>query len=131
MVYSLLLNFIGSVLLESQTMSCIGLDHHWQSQHPFSPTLSNEWSYHRPDYGMHFYFEDCLGSPACRGAPSGSAAPLRSVLGPLDRASDSEATRSPRDRVRLRSWERGNEEERRSVLCARRLGSVKEEEAPL
>lgn len=80
---------------------------------------------------MHFYCEDWLGLLASRGALSGSTAPLRSALGPLARASGSEATRSPRERVRLRLWERGNEEERRRVLCARRLGSAKEEEAPL
>ena len=80
---------------------------------------------------MRFYSEDWLCSPASRGAAPSAAAALGLTVSPLAEASDSEAARSPRERVRLRSWERGKEDERRRVLCARRLGSVNEEVAPL
>ena len=61
-----------------------------------------------------------LGSPAALASPLVLTAELAVST-----------TMSPSESVRLRSWERGNEEERRSVLCARRLGSVNEDDAPL
>lgn len=61
-----------------------------------------------------------LGSPAALASPLVLTAELAVST-----------TMSPSERVRLRSWERGNEEERRNVLCARRLGSVNEDDAPL
>ena len=62
---------------------------------------------------------------AAAGSPAALASPLVLAAGLAV-----STTMSPSERVRLRSWERGNEEERRSVLCARRLVSVNEEEAP-
>lgn len=74
---------------------------------------------------INMHSQDCPGA-LLLGSPAALASPLVLAAGLAV-----STTMSPSERVRLRSWERGNEEERRSVLCARRLGSVNEDEAPL